>query len=58
MKIFGLILLILGALCSFCAAFLVTKITKKEEAADKELLSTKLLGLLIAAIGLVLVFIS
>lgn len=58
MKIFGLILLILGALFSFCASFLVTKITKKEEATDKEILNTKLLGLLIAAVGLVVVFLS
>lgn len=58
MKILGLVLLMIGALFSFCASFLVTKITKKESATDGEILNTKLLGLLIAAVGLVIVFLG
>lgn len=57
MKIVGLLLLILGAMLSFCASFFATKI-KKREATDKEVLNAKLLGLFVAAVGLVIVFIN
>lgn len=54
MKIIGLVLLALGAFVSFGANLLVSKL-KKRDATDKEVLSTKLVGLLLAAAGLVLV---
>ncbi len=57
MKIIGLILLALGAFVSFGASFLVSKL-KKREATDKEIVSTKLWGLLCAAAGLVIVLLS
>ena len=54
MKIIGLVLLALGAFVSFGANLLASKL-KKRDATDKEVLSTKLVGLLLAAAGLVLV---
>ena len=54
MKIIGLVLLALGAFVSFGANLLVSKL-KKRDATDKEVLSTKLVGLLLAAAGLILV---
>ena len=57
MKIIGLLLLMLGAFLSFGASLLVTKI-KKREATDQEVLNTKLWGLLLAAVGLVVLFLN
>lgn len=57
MKIIGLILLAVGALLSFGANFTVSHL-KKREATQKEVLNTKLWGLLLAAIGFVLVMLG
>ncbi len=56
MKILGLVIVILGALFSFLASWLVKVVKKTDEASDKEILNTKLLGLLIAVIGILFVF--
>ena len=58
MKILGLVIVILGAVFSFAAAPLVRLIKKTEEASEKEIVNTKLLGLLIAVIGLAIVFLG
>ena len=50
--------MILGAVFSFAAAPLVRLIKKTEEASEKEIVNTKLLGLLIAVIGLAIVFLG
>ncbi|MBQ7950115.1 MAG: hypothetical protein IJ278_00125 [Clostridia bacterium] len=57
MKIIGLILLAAGAFVSFGASFLVSKL-KKRDATEQEIVSTKLVGLLFAAAGLVIVLLS
>ncbi len=57
MKIIGLILLAVGAFVSFGASFLVSKL-KKRDATEQEIVSTKLVGLLFAAVGLVIVLLS
>ena len=57
MKMIGLVVLVLGALVSFGAAPVVSRL-KKREATEKEILNTKLSGLLVAAIGLVFVLIG
>lgn len=57
MKIIGLILLAVGALLSFGAGFLMSRL-RKRETTEKEVLNTKLSGLLVAAIGFVLVMLG
>lgn len=58
MKIAGLILLVIGALFSFGASLLVKLVTKQEEPSEQNILNTKLFGLLVAAGGLLLVFLG
>ncbi|MBP3447605.1 MAG: hypothetical protein J6K51_01115 [Clostridia bacterium] len=57
MKIVGLVILAAGALISFGASLFVSRM-KKRDATEKEILHSKLVGLLVAAIGLVVVMVS
>ena len=55
MKILGLIILAIGAAVCFLAEKLTVWITKKE-ATDSKILANKLWGLLIAAVGMIVLF--
>lgn len=58
MKILGLIVALLGAVCSFGASKWVELFRKTKEIEDKDILAAKLLGLLLAVAGLVIVFLG
>ena len=56
MKIFALILLLIGAFVTYGANFVLEKILKKESG-EKEVAVTKLVGLLIALAGAIIIFV-
>ena len=55
MKILGLVLLATGAAICFLSEKLVVWLTK-QEATDSKILTNKLLGLLIASLGMIVLF--
>lgn len=56
MKILGMIILVIGAVFSFGASKWLRLIRRTDEVSDQEYLVTKLLGLLIAVMGMIFVF--
>lgn len=55
MKILGLVILAIGAVVCFLSEKLIVRITKKE-VTDSQILTNKLWGLLIAAVGMIVLF--
>ncbi len=55
MKILGLVILAIGASICFLAEKLAAWLTK-QEATDSKILTNKLLGLLIASLGMIVLF--
>ncbi len=58
MKIPGLIVIILGGILSYGAKKWIQLVRKTDDVSEQEVLNTKLVGLLLAALGLILVFIG
>ena len=56
MKIFALVLLLLGAFITYGANFVLEKILKKESG-EKEVATVKTCGLLIALAGAIIIFV-